>query len=394
MKSARAAIALLASIALTSACGLSNTASPPGKSESIKIGAVSSLSGSATFPDSTAAAQAVFDRVNAEGGIHGHKIEYIVADDKGDPGAAAQAARNLVTNKGVVGLSGSASLIDCAVNASFYAKSGISSIQGVGVDPTCFESPAISPVNAGPYLSTAENLYYASEVLKQNRVCLLLAIFGNTNDAYSKAIKSWSNLTGKKLLMEDRTIKPDSDPTPFVLRAKSKGCQAVLYNAVEPAAISMMKIVKQQNAQDMKWIMTSASYTEAVAKALGKSGDGLYANAEFEPFTQAHSPALTDWRKLLTKKKVPLTAFGESGYLAASHMVEALKSIKGPITRESVTKALKSLPPIASDMTGAPYKFGNAAKHGSNTAGKIVQLRDGEWHVASKGWMRYPGKIG
>ncbi|MFI6300151.1 ABC transporter substrate-binding protein [Nonomuraea sp. NPDC050790] len=360
----------------------------------IRVGAVSSLSGPVTFPDSSAAAKAVFDRVNEQGGVNGQKIEYLVADDKGDPAAAAQAARDLVTNQGVALLAGSASLLDCAVNAPFYVQSAIVSVQGTGVDPTCFESPAISPVNTGPYLNMAINMYYASEVLKRDRVCMFLAILGNTNDAYGGAVRSWSKLTGKKLTLDDRTVKPDSDPTPFVLRARASGCQAVLYNGTEPMAIAWMKVVRQQNVTGVDWLLTTAPYTEAVAKALGPDGDGTYANAEFEPFTDTASPVLKDWRELMAAKKVPLTSFGQGGYLAATYVVDTLKGIRGPITREAVSQAFKALKPIENPLVGTPYEFGTAAKHRSNRAGKIVRLRGGTWQVVTPDWVRYPGTLG
>ncbi|MDF5758872.1 ABC transporter substrate-binding protein [Spongiactinospora sp. TRM90649] len=392
------ALAVLFCVSLAATgCGLSDeptAAAPTGGTGPIKVGGVSSLSGAVTFPDSSAAAKAVFDRVNEQGGVNGQKIEYISGDDKGDPAAAAQAARDVVTNQGVVALVGSASLLDCAVNAPFYQQSGIVSIQGTGVDPTCFESPAISPVNTGPYLNMAINLYYASEVLKRDKVCMFLAILGNTNDAYGGAVKSWTALTGKKLTLDDRTVKPDSDPTPFVLRARKEGCQAVLYNGTEPMAISWMKVVKQQDITGIDWLMTTAPYTEAVGKALGADGDGMYANAEFEPFTDAESPALKDWRTLMTAKSVPLTSFGQGGYLAATYFVDVLKSIKGPITRQSVAAAFKALKPIQTQMTGTPYEFGDAAKHLSNRAGKIVQLKGGQWQVITPEWVKYPGTLG
>ncbi|MFI9591722.1 ABC transporter substrate-binding protein [Nonomuraea sp. NPDC052265] len=227
--------------------------------------------------------------------------------------------------------------VDCAVNAP-CPQSRIVSVQGTGVDPTCFESPAVSPVNTGPYLNMAINLYYASEVLKRDKVCMFPAILGNTNDAYGGAVKSWTALTGKKLTPDDRTVEPGSDPTPFVLRARREGCQAVLYNGTEPMAIAWMKVVRQQDVTGIDWLMTTAPYTEAVAEALGPDGDGMYANAEFEPFTEADSPALKDWRALMTSKNVPLTSFRQ------------------------------------------------AARHFSDRAGKIVRLKDGAWRVVTPDW--------
>ncbi|MXV86304.1 MAG: ABC transporter substrate-binding protein [Acidimicrobiales bacterium] len=133
--------------------------------EPIKLGAVSTLTGPASFPESHSAAQAVFDRVNAAGGINGRMIEYFVEDDGFDPALAAQGARRLGDEINVVALVGSASVLECAVNAQYYAEVGLFAIQGTGIDPVCFATSNISPVNTGPFFSDAVALFYASEEL-------------------------------------------------------------------------------------------------------------------------------------------------------------------------------------------------------------------------------------
>ena len=85
----------LATLATAAACG-SDSSSSSGSSGPIKIGSISGITGGAVFPEASKAAKAVFNEVNAEGGIDGRKIEYLVEDDKGDPAVAAQAARKLV----------------------------------------------------------------------------------------------------------------------------------------------------------------------------------------------------------------------------------------------------------------------------------------------------------
>ena len=145
----------LAAAACASAGGSgSPSGNGSGSSGSIVIGSVNTLSGPVTFPEASQAANAVFAKVNASGGIDGKKIRYVVTDDKGDPATAAQDARMLVTQDGAVALAGSASLLDCEVNAAFYAQSGISSVPGVGVDPACFSSSAFAPANVCPYKGT------------------------------------------------------------------------------------------------------------------------------------------------------------------------------------------------------------------------------------------------
>ena len=138
-------------LALSGAAAL---AAPTCENGPIQIGSVSTITGIVDFSDAPKAAAAVFEQLNAAGGINGCKIEYTMADDKADPQVAAQSARDLIDNKEVVVLGGGASLLDCAVNAGTYKKNDLLSVQGVGVDPLCFNAPSVSPVNVGPYTLT------------------------------------------------------------------------------------------------------------------------------------------------------------------------------------------------------------------------------------------------
>src|SRR5665213_1209980 len=94
-----AALALAGPVALA-AYGNSGSSGP------ITIGAVTALTGPIPIPDGTNGAKAYFDALNARGGIHGHKINYIVEDDQSNPQLAGQDARTLVTGDNVVAMAG------------------------------------------------------------------------------------------------------------------------------------------------------------------------------------------------------------------------------------------------------------------------------------------------
>jgi branched-chain amino acid transport system substrate-binding protein len=358
----------------------------------INIGSVSSLSGAVTFPEASAAARAVFDEVNAKGGIKGRKISYTAADDKGDPASAALAARDVIQNKKAVALAGGASLVDCQVNGPLYEQNKITDIQGIGVDPGCFNSPNISPVNTGPFFGSTVTLYYASETLKLNKICAFFVIIGGTGNAYKQGVDRWSQITGKKPLITDLSLSASTtDYTPYVLRAKQAGCEAVLFNGVEPMSIGWVKAAKAQNINNIKWLFLASTYTAEAAKALGPDGKNVVALSEFEPYTEAASPVNKDWRDTMTKHKVPLTSFSQGGYLAAKHLVSVLEGIKGDITRESVTKAMKDLKPLSSQMTGMPFAFGGGKSHASNLSAKFVSPDGkGGWKVLTDDWIKLP----
>lgn len=355
----------------------------------IRLGAISTLTGPASFPESHSAAQAVFDRVNAAGGIGGRTITYIVEDDGFDPALAAQSARRLADEEGVVAMVGSASLLECAVNAGFYAEVGLYSVQGTGIDPVCFATSNISPVNTGPFFSDAVALFYASEELGATNVCFGAFDVPDFQPAYAAAISEWTAATGKQLAYSDTTLIFDGDLTPFMLELESNGCDAAVVQANDFHYVAMMQIRETQGL-DVQIIGLTSGYTAAVAEQLGATGNGLVLASEFEPFTDTDSAALSDWRALMEEAGVPQTSFAEGGYLAATIMVGVLAGIDGEITRESVAAALLGLEPVDTGLTGTPYAFGEGDAHGSNRAAKFVELVDGAWVVKTPEWIVVP----
>src|SRR3546814_14126082 len=81
----------------------------------------------------------------------------------------------------------------------------------------------------------------------------------------------------------------------------------------------------------------------------------------------------------MTQNDLALTSFSQGGYLSATYLVEVLKSIKGDITRESVTEALQNMEPIENEMVGTPYEFGTGDSHNPNPAGFPLVLENGTW---------------
>lgn len=389
-----ATAALAASAALVLSGCSAGGGSGDGKAP-IVVGSVNTKSGPATFPEASLAAAAVFADQNAKGGINGHKIEYKSLDDKGDPATASANAREIVGSDEAVAMVGSASLIECEINAKYYEQQKVLSIPGVGVDTGCFDSPNISPANVGPFNDMTLTLYWGSEVAKLDNICVLLEIAGSTRPAYQKAIDKWTEITGKKPLYIDDTVPYGaSDYTPYIVKAKDAGCKALAINPVEPDAIAQVKAANAQGWKDVNWLYLTSVYSDNFAKAVSDSGAGIYVPAEFYPFTDASSDINKDWRDLMTKNNIPLTSFSQGGYLAAKYFIQVAEGIKGDITRDSVTKALHDMSAITNPMVGTPYQFGTAKVHDGNTAGWPIKLMTGKnaWELNGDDWIRIPKK--
>ncbi len=328
--------------------------------------------------------------MNAEGGIDGRQIEYLSEDDGADPAQAAQAARRLVDENEVVALAGAASLVECSANAAFYAQRDVVSISGTGVEPACFESANIAPVNNGTVPGYASLLYFASETLGHDRVCPVILKSEGLTEPYLELIERWEAETGSTAPVVDTSVVLGDDPTPAILAVRDAKCDAVVFNANEPVAVAFMNTVKQQGLLDRAdWLTLTSAYTETAFETLKQQGTlGLYANSEFLPF-MSDDPALDEWRATLTGADVPLTSLSIGGYVSAEILVEVMKGIDGEITRESVTQAFRDLDEIENPLMGMPFTFGDATSHNPNRASMMVQATEDGWQTVSD-WVRVP----
>ncbi|TDQ62047.1 branched-chain amino acid transport system substrate-binding protein [Maritalea mobilis] len=379
----------MASLASMAFSGSALAAGPTCEDGPIQLGSVSTVTGVVDFSDAPNAAEAYFAQLNEAGGINGCQVEYTLADDRGDPQVAAQAARDLIDNKQVVALAGGASLLDCAVNAGTYNRTGVLNVSGLGVDAACFNSPSVAPVNVGPFTLTTAMLYYASEVVGREKICTFFYIIGGTQEAYTKGVTDWEKLTGKKLHLMDLTLPVQGDLTPYVIRAREAGCEALLTNQVEPGIVQWVNTAEAQGVEGIDWLFLAPGYADAVANALADTNQPVYVGTEWEPYT-VESEANQGWIDVMTKADLPRTAFSQGGYLAAQVMTDVIKSIDGPVTRESVKQALENMEPLSYPIAGTPYIFGKAERHSPMRATKIMALKDGEWKVLLDEWLTLP----
>jgi branched-chain amino acid transport system substrate-binding protein len=359
---------------------------------SIKLGAISTITGPADFSEVPKAAKAMYDALNASGGVNGCKIDFEIADDKADPQVAAQAARDLIDNKKVVAMSGGASLLECAVNAPTYKRAKVDSVDGLGVDPVCFNSPNIAPVNVGPYtLSTAMGLF-ATNTLHAKNFCAMFIIIGGTQEAYKNALARWEKLTGQQMKLVDLTVPIAGDYTPFIIKARDAGCDAVVSNAIEPGVVAWVKTADAQKISGINWLFLSPGYTTEVAKTLADSKQLIYVGTEWEPYTERDSPANKDWIAAMKASNRPLTAFSQGGYLAAQATIGVIRNIDGPVTRESMNEALARMKPTSYPLAGSPYVFGDGPAHSPMQATKVMKLENGAWTVLTTDWVVVPAK--
>lgn len=353
----------------------------------IVVGAVSSLTGPGASSASVQAAQAYFDTINAAGGVQGRRIEYAVIDDQMNPETAQKGASRLIDDPRVVALAGGSSVLECGVNHARYAQAKLFNLPGAGVDPACFASTHIAPMNAGPYVSTANALTFAYRVLQHQRICVVSPALPGMTEAFAQTIQDWSRRMSAPGPSLD--IYRLEDPLPDVVqRVSVRQCQVVVYTGPEGPSLEWIN-ASHPAMTKVPTILLTASYTSKTAKALSAwSGEGIYAMAEFDPWSSS-SMQVADWRRLLVSRQVEPSSLSQGGYIAARALVHVMMGMDGPITRASVSQALERMPPWRGGMMNKSFHVGADGQHALNRSALPMRLVDGKWRIAHHDWISY-----
>jgi branched-chain amino acid transport system substrate-binding protein len=348
------------------------------------LGAVSSLTGPCASDASTQAAKAYFDAVNAAGGVKGRPIDYRVIDDQMSPSRAQQAATQLIQDPRTVALAGGSSVLECAVNHARYAQARLFNLPGGGVDPACFSSTHIAPVNAGPYVAMSTALSFAHQVLQRERICVVSPALPGMTEAFERKVKDWT--ARSKAPAPSLDVYRLEDPLPpLVQRVAARQCQVVIYTGPGGPAIAWV-LASRPALPQVPVVMLTSAYTTQAAKALEAAGDGIYAMAEFDPWSSS-SLQIMDWRRLLIARKIEPSSLSQGGYIAAQALVHTLMGIQGPIHRASVSQALESMTPWRSGMMDKPFQIGANGQHRLNRSALPMKLEAGKWRIAHAQWI-------
>jgi branched-chain amino acid transport system substrate-binding protein len=362
----------------------------PATGEPIKLGDVTSASGTNIFPESANIAKLVFERYNCNGGLDGRPIELISVDAQDTAEGAAAAARNLAEEQQVLGFCCSGSIVNCFTNAGYYSENGWEVIPGV--EACGAEAPTVHPTNAGPFIPTYHMLDFFKYDLGAENICFVGLNVPLTEFFQGVVIPTWEADSGTTV--NQVIIEVGEDFTPAVTKLAADGCDAVEAAFTEPDYQAFFQIVDAQGLKDqMAFGMLTSGYSLQLLEAAGGTLEGVYSNSEFEPYTGDEadfSDDVQDYIALAEAGGEPLTSFGQGGWISANVVIQALESIEGELTKESVNQAFKDVV-YETPMLGTPFRAtGSVAGSQPNTTSMILRVDDGDFVRVSDEWRVFP----
>lgn len=362
-------------------CGMGN--GKPATGTPIKVRALATASGGIDFSSAPRSAAAFFKCVNANGGIHGHPIDYAYGDDALNQQKAAQIAAGFAADKSIVALAGDATFIGCGAANPIYKKADLYSITGTGVPQSCYESSNIAPVNAGPRMSAVSTVQYLNEQGKASAIAQVSNKVPGVGDWLQAGIKEYAKDHGIKVVKSILHDPASIDANSIVLDVKNSKPSAVILEDPGPLSAAVLKAGATQNLEKkFVWSCLTSCYDASFPGQIGPQWEGFIANAELQ-LVDAKTPDNLLWRTVLQKygnAKDPRDTFGQSGFLAAKILTDTLLKLDpNNITRETVSKAIVGIKGYKSDILCSPWYYGTADQHNANHTTRMAVVKNGTW---------------
>jgi branched-chain amino acid transport system substrate-binding protein len=383
MRIASLLVAAAAALSIT-ACG-GNGAASGGKSDStnepIKLGGWFPLTGpvAASGIPQKQGVVAAFDQVNAEGGINGRKVEFIARDNAFDPQQTIQAARQLVGSDKVVAIVGANGTATTAAAFPYVLNQA--------------KVPIVNPYGgAADWYNPAKPLLYGYQTLYEQQAAAVGAWAAEEGAKHIVVVRSdpaaFANVA-KNVAPGAKGVNPgvqvdevvtkfqSTDYSPIVGQIKAKQPDAVVTILAFPEAAAYLKQAKLQGL-DVPAYGYGPDADEGLLKLAGSAAEGFHSVAFTKP-AQDPSPAMEAYRTAL-KKYAPSeqpSSNSATAYAGAMAFAKVLKTIKGDITPQSISKAMGAAGTIDTGML-PPLQW-SADKHLGTDELQRVTIKDGKF---------------
>lgn len=352
----------------------------------IKVGTLVTEGSSLGFPSSASRTlKAFFQDYNAKGGLNGRKLQLTVANDLLAPDKNIALSKRLI-DEGAVAFVGSMAIFNCLGNAAVLQKANVYTI-GFGQQAACFRLKQFGSINPSLSTQVALSVQYAKEHIT-SKVCLLAVNLPGAQVLWKRAEQILAKL-GTKLTYKNTGVAGNAEPTPALLDARRAGCRATVAMLSPAQEIQVVNARKTQQIENMELVLAN-SHDYKFLKGTGGNAEGSYVFSQLYPFSQNDGRS-RGYRRFTNRHKISPDTFGEQAYVSAELFVNALESIKGAVTRKSVSAAIARLDARSSLLPGKRFIYGGRGTgNAPNVGGYMMRVKGGKFTFAPKAEILLP----
>lgn len=374
---------IIAGVAAT-LLGASAAIAEPGVTDTtIKIGILGSLTGPAAIwgTGNLSGATLAFEQVNAEGGIHGRKIEFISMDDETSAPKGMAAFSRLVESEEVFAIVGPTSSAVGVPLLGQLSESDVPVFISIFSSPMMTEPPVRNIFRAGVINDRMQGRAIAKHLV-ENGGYKRIAILRQSDEYGANGGKSVAGKLGELGIEPVATEifnAADTDFSSQILRIRSADPEAIVIYGY-PAAGAILTRQIRDLGLTAKIIGSSASANANYPELVGPAAVGVELVSNLIVLPEHDVEPMASFRKTF-QGRFPDLARQERpglsdilGYGGAVTFVEGLRRAGPDLTREGLIQALETLDGFDPGLT-VPAYFSPERREG-NTAIYILTIQE------------------
>jgi branched-chain amino acid transport system substrate-binding protein len=361
------------------------TAAAGASAQSIKIGSVVSATGPASFlgaPEDKTLHMYV-DKINAEGGVAGRKIELVIYDDGGDANKARTFATRLVEDDKVIAMVGGTTTGSTMAMIPVFEDAQIPFISLAGaieiIDPVrnyVFKTPHTDKM-------ACEKIFEDLKARSLTKIGMISGTDGFGKSMHDQCLKV-AGTYGMTILSDESYGPQDSDMTAQLTNVKSKaGIQAVVNPGFGQGPAIVTRNFKQLGIT-LPLYESHGVASKSYIDLAGPAAEGVRLPAaallvaERLPDSDPQKPVVVAYKQAYEKATgQPVSTFGGHAYDGLYILVEAIK-------RAGVTDPKKIRDEIERTKsfigTGGVVNMSATDHLGlSLSAFRMLEIKDGDW---------------
>lgn len=359
--------------------------------DAVVIGAHAPLTGvvSPGYSDIPAGAQAYFDHVNAQGGVHGRELRYIVRDDAYNPSTTSQVVRELVQQDGVFAIVGGFGTPTHRAVVDFLNDERVPDVFPVS-GSLQWGDPALHPYTFGwqPDYEIEGKIF--GEWIAQNRPQARVGLFLQDDDLGEGGEVGLRRYIDDQIVSVQRYSSTNTNVAPQIAALKAAGADLVVaFDTPSFTALSQLAALKVD--YDPEWVVTRvgsnpdlvgpllARFSDGTADA-GSILDGMITNGYMpEPHDETDAWAAL-WRQVWQEHgdDAPLDSYRVTGMAIAYTFVQALSLAGEDPTRTELMGALERMGGAGvANPAFSPYRY-SENDHRGMTGIRVLRVAGGE----------------
>ncbi len=340
----------------------------------IKIGSIVTQTGAINFAASAQGTKAYLDRVNAQGGVNGHKIALDLRDDQLDAARGRAQAEQLVADGAFAFAAFQAPLTEDNL-VPFLEQNKIPLIGGYGTRPE-YKSPQAFIFQSGHY-----GFEMGRFLAQEKSVTRPGVIFIGSGDA---AIKAQKQAFTEGVKAGGKTLNPDdilvADVTKasyddFVTQFRLGGVDGMATLVDQTAYNRLQQSLDRQNYHPVH--VADPLFTDPSVRQSATT-EGTLVATDFA-FVNDSSADVQDYVKTVKAKyggSAQVGYLGLAGWLSAKILVEALDRLGDDLTRPRLLQVMESLPADVGGDIIPKLTFGKAP-HDLNRCLQLGRIKGG-----------------